>query len=184
MQRISIVGSSGSGKTTLARTVAERLDLPHLELDSVYHQADWQPMPDDELRVAVEPLVAQDGWVIDGNYTRTGIQDLIWNRADTIVWLDLGRMTTMRRVTRRSISRSISGVELWNCNKESWTNLFHPDPEINIITWTWTRYAEVKDRYERASIDPRWDAKDWLRLHSQRDIDGFVAALTPLATPL
>lgn len=43
MQRISVVGNSGSGKTTVARAIAEALGVPHLELDSVFHQPDWQP---------------------------------------------------------------------------------------------------------------------------------------------
>lgn len=32
-QRICIIGTSGSGKTTLARQIAQKLKIPHLELD-------------------------------------------------------------------------------------------------------------------------------------------------------
>jgi adenylate kinase family enzyme len=39
--RVSILGTSGSGKTTLARRLAAALDLPHLELDAVFHQPGW-----------------------------------------------------------------------------------------------------------------------------------------------
>jgi dephospho-CoA kinase len=38
MQRISIVGNSGSGKTTVARQLAAILDVPHIELDAIFHQ--------------------------------------------------------------------------------------------------------------------------------------------------
>ena len=106
MRRISIVGSSGSGKTTLARTVATRIGIEHLELDSIYHQPNWQPLPDDEFRSAVRPLVNRDAWVVDGNYHRTGVQDIVWEHADTVIWLDLPRMTTMRRVASRSFKRT------------------------------------------------------------------------------
>ena len=43
VQRVSVVGVSGSGKSTFATTLAERLAVPHLELDSVYHPAGGRP---------------------------------------------------------------------------------------------------------------------------------------------
>jgi adenylate kinase family enzyme len=177
MRRISIVGSSGSGKTTLARTIATQLDIEHLELDSIYHQSNWHPLPDEDFRSAVRPLVGQDGWVVDGNYHRTGVQDIVWGRADTIIWLDLPRATTMWRVATRSLKRSFTRQELWNGNRESWTNLIHPDPTINIVMWTWTRYRATQDRYASASQDQRWSHLDWIRLPNQSAIDRFVATL-------
>jgi adenylate kinase family enzyme len=177
MQRISIVGSSGSGKTTLARTVSKRLDIPHLELDAVHHQPDWEPLPHAEFQAAVRPLVNQDSWVIDGNYHSTGVQDIIWERADTIIWLDLSRWATMRRVTGRSVRRSITREELWNGNREHWTNLIHPKPEINIVMWTWTRYEHNRQRYATNSTDPTWSHIEWVHLRSQSEIDSFVYKL-------
>jgi adenylate kinase family enzyme len=44
MQRISVVGNSGSGKTSVAKAIAAERGLPYLELDSVFHQPDWQPL--------------------------------------------------------------------------------------------------------------------------------------------
>ena len=38
MQRVSIVGTSGSGKSTLGRDLAGALNVPFVELDSVFHQ--------------------------------------------------------------------------------------------------------------------------------------------------
>ena len=50
MRRISVVGNSGSGKTTVARAIAGALGVPHLELDAVFHQPDWQPLDTAEFR--------------------------------------------------------------------------------------------------------------------------------------
>lgn len=64
-----MIGSaSGNGKTTLARALAERLGVPCVELDALVHGPGWTETPDDVLRARVEPLVASDGWVIDGAY--------------------------------------------------------------------------------------------------------------------
>src|SRR5262245_43481632 len=76
MRRISVVGNSGSGKTTMATRLAAALGIPHLELDSVFHQADWQPLPREEFRAAVRDFAAADAWVIDGNYD-SAVRDLV-----------------------------------------------------------------------------------------------------------
>jgi adenylate kinase family enzyme len=157
--------------------MADRLSIPYLELDSVYHQPNWTPLPDEAFHDAVRPLIDTDAWVVDGNYTRTGVQDLIWQRADTVVWLDLPRLTVMRRLTWRTVSRGILRQELWNGNRESIRNLISADPEVNIVMWTWTRYAITKDTYERRMTDARWRHLEWVRLGSQREIDRFAANL-------
>src|ERR1035438_543832 len=48
VQRVSMVGISGSGKSTLGRELTRILGLPHLELDSVFHQAGWVSLSDEE----------------------------------------------------------------------------------------------------------------------------------------
>ena len=50
-----MVGNSGSGKTSLAAALADRLGIPHLELDSVFHQPGWRPLDGDEFRDRVGP---------------------------------------------------------------------------------------------------------------------------------
>jgi shikimate kinase len=42
-----MVGTSGSGKTTVGRALAARLDVPFVELDSVFHQAGWTELPEE-----------------------------------------------------------------------------------------------------------------------------------------
>ena len=103
-----IVGNSGSGKTTLADHVAQRLGVPHVELDAHYHQAGWTPTPPEEFADAVRAALdaadaASGGWVVCGNYPP--VRSQIWARADTIVWLDLPRPLVMWRVTSRSFGQ-------------------------------------------------------------------------------
>ena len=50
MHRVSVVGNSGSGKTTVAAELARLIGAPHLELDSVFQQPDWVPLPEPEFR--------------------------------------------------------------------------------------------------------------------------------------
>jgi adenylate kinase family enzyme len=116
VQRISVVGNSGSGKTTLARSLAGVLGLPHLELDAVFHQPGWQPLDRSIFRARVDEFTLARGWVVDGNYS--AVRDIVWSRADTVIWLDLPRWRVMRQVVGRTLRRVATGAELWNGNRE------------------------------------------------------------------
>src|ERR1700745_962235 len=99
VRRVSVVGNSGSGKSTLARELAASLGVPHLELDSVFHQPGWEPLPRDKFQRFVTERTSEDGWVIDGNYS--AVRPIVWARADTVVWLDLPRRIVIRQVAWR-----------------------------------------------------------------------------------
>src|SRR6266508_3598546 len=123
---MSVVGNSGSGKSTLARALAAELGVAHIELDAIYHQPGWQPLPAADFRARVDAATATGGWVVDGNYS--AVRDLIWARADTVVWLDLPRHAVMRQVIWRTLRRAMLRAELWNGNRERWRNLVRPRP--------------------------------------------------------
>ncbi len=103
MQRISVVGNSGSGKTTVAKAIADVLGVPHLELDGVFHQPDWRPLDTEEFRRIVSEFTAAESWVVDGNYS--GVRDIVWGRADTVVWVDPPRHRVMRQLLARTMRR-------------------------------------------------------------------------------
>ena len=174
MRRVSVTGTAGSGKSTLARELASLLQVPHLELDSVYHQPEWTPLPRDEFRARVEQFVAQDGWITDGNYST--VRDLVWERADTVAWLDLPRHLVMRRLLWRTVHRVMTREELWNGNREPWSNLYAWAPERNIIRWAWTQYGWCREQYLAAMADPRWRHLDFVHLRSPADVDRWRRA--------
>src|ERR1700691_580490 len=111
MRRISVMGTSGSGKSIIARQLARALDIPHVELDGVFHQAGWQPRPVIEFQDAVRQLTRGDDWVIAANYH--AVRDIIWERADTVVWFDLPRAVVMRQIIWRTLRRAVTREELW-----------------------------------------------------------------------
>ena len=167
MERVSVVGSSGAGKSTFARDLAQRLGVRHVELDAIFHLPNWEELPVEEFRAAVTAEVAKPAWVVDGNYSH--VQDLVWERADTVIWLDLSRPLVMRRVIPRTVARVVRRTELWNGNREPWSNLWSRDPSTSIIAWAWTSYAELRERYELAASDPRWASLRFIRVRTPRD---------------
>jgi adenylate kinase family enzyme len=172
VHRVSVVGNSGSGKSTLAAALADHLDVPWIELDSIYHQPGWVPLPAPDFRARVEALAAGDAWVIDGNYT--AVRDLIWGRADTVVWLDLSRPLVMSRVVNRTLRRAVRRQELWNGNREPLSNWLTLDPERSIIMWSWTQHAKYRVRYEAAMADPAWAHLSFVRLRSPVAVKAFL----------
>lgn len=112
MRRVVVVGPCGSGKTTVARSIAGRADLPCTDLDELFWRPGWSMAPVDEFRAAVADVAAGERWVVAGNYTTT-IRDLLWPRADTLVWLDLPRTLTMARVVRRTVEDLVRRREVF-----------------------------------------------------------------------
>ena len=115
---VVIASASGSGKTTLGRELARRLEVPFHELDALHHGPDWTEATAEELRARVEPLLAEERWVVDGAY-RSKLGDLVLERADVVVWLDLPRRVWLPRLVRRTVSRIVRREELWNGNRET-----------------------------------------------------------------
>jgi adenylate kinase family enzyme len=163
-----MVGVSGSGKSTLGRDLAARLAVPYVELDAIFHQPNWTPLPEDQLRRRVAAIAAEDGWVIDGNYS--AVRQLVWARADTVVWLDPPRRSVMRRIIWRTVRRAAGRVELWNGNRERWRNLFTLDEQESVIAWAWRRYPTYRERYAAAARDPAYAHLTFVRVASRADV--------------
>lgn len=172
MRRVSLVGVPGSGKTTVGRRLAAVLGVPFIELDSIFHQPGWGELPRDEFRARVADALTADGWVVDGNYG--AVQDLVWDRADTVVWLDLRRGLIMRRVVLRTVRRAATRERLWNGNREPLSNFWRLDPEKSIIRWAWVKYPEYVERYGAAMNDAAYAHLRFVRLRSPAEVAAFL----------
>ena len=101
MRRVLVLGSGGAGKSTFARQLARRLQLPVIHLDAFFWQSGWVQASLDEFDAALGRALDRDGWVMDGNYTRT-----LPRRAavcDTIVFLDIAPAICVWRLLKRRL---------------------------------------------------------------------------------
>ncbi len=94
-RRIVVIGTTCAGKTTLARALGEKLGIPHVELDALYWGPGWEALPTEAFRSAVADALSGETWTTDGNYSK--VQDIIWGRADTLIWLDYAFPVIMGR---------------------------------------------------------------------------------------
>ena len=169
MRKVAVIASaSGNGKTTVGRTLAERLSVPFVELDALVHGPGWTETPDDELRALVEPIVAGDGWVVDGGY-RGKLGDLVFRNADAVVWLDLPLRVWVPRLVRRSIRRVRGKEQLWNDNRERLREVFWGRDSL----FWWSVRAHFR---RRRQYPDELAAYPVVRLRSTGDVDRFLDA--------
>jgi adenylate kinase family enzyme len=183
MKRVSVVGSAGSGKSRLAQRIAEALDVPYVELDAIQHLPNWEPLDPDEFAATVSAIAANDAWVIDGNYRTVVVDGPVWQRADTVVWLDLPRRVTMYQVIGRSLRRVVRREQLWNGNRETLRNLLSWDPYKSIIRWTWTQHEKYQARFGAAMTSPALAHIDFIRISSHDEAESWLTALRRLRSP-
>ena len=99
MKKIIIIGSCGAGKSTLAKQLHQATGVPLIHLDTQYWSAGWVEPTKAAWEQKVKTLVAQPGWIMDGNFG--GTMPIRMARADTIIYLDRSRWLCLFRVLRR-----------------------------------------------------------------------------------
>jgi len=175
MNRISVIGTSGTGKTTFANKLAGILHIPHVELDALHWEADWVPAPKEVFRSRVREAVGAERWVVDGNYSKSA-RDLVWERADAIVWFDLSFTVTIGRLMRRTIYRLMTGEERCNGNRERLGLALSRD---SIILWVLQSYKRRRMEYPLLLAAQEQRGAQTVRLHSPKEADRWLMRLAP-----
>lgn len=107
LMRIHVTGNAGAGKTTLARRLADRLGCTAIHLDGVVWKPGWEPVSAREKEQQLRKISDPEEWLIEG------VSQLIRQRADLIVFLDVPRHLCLLR-----------------CMRRNWRYLFRSRPEL------------------------------------------------------
>lgn len=105
-------GPSGVGKTSLALRLASEWGLPYIDMDQMYKASVRSEQPEQTFAASLSSHIDRDAWVMDGSYDM--VQELYWNKATLLVWLDFSvgvvgwRMA--RRIGLRLIGRKPTGL--------------------------------------------------------------------------
>jgi adenylate kinase family enzyme len=169
-QRIVVIGSTGAGKSTLAAALAARLRCPHVELDALHWEPGWVQAPWDVFRDRVAAALAGDRWVVDGNYRRA--RDLIWPRADTLIWLDLPLPTIMASLWGRTWRRILRAERLWNGNRERLATQFLS--RDSLFVWAVSTHRRHRRDWAAALRAPEHQHLRVIRLRSRREMDALL----------
>ena len=172
MLRINVVGTSGSAKSTVAKRTAAALGFPFVELDALHWEPEWQEAPLEVFRERVFEATREGSWVVDGNYSK--VRDIVWGRADTVVWLDYSFTRIFLRLLWRTFRRVILREELWSGNRESLTMAFSKD---SILLWAITSYPKRKKSYPELMEDPEYSHIEFLRHSTPRETEEWLKSL-------
>ncbi|HEX6473826.1 MAG TPA: adenylate kinase [Candidatus Limnocylindria bacterium] len=174
-RRVNVVGTSAAGKTTFARALASRLAVPHVELDALHWEREWTEAPDAVLRERVTRATDGDAWVVDGNYS--AVRDIVWGRAQAVVWLDFPLRTVLWRYTTRTQRRIRTGEELWAGTGNRERLSMHLLSRDSLLWWILSTYRRRRREYPPLlASNPQLAS---VRLRSAPEADAWLETVQP-----
>lgn len=174
-QRVVVVGVTSSGKSTLAETLSKRFDLHYIELDALHWEPNWQGAPLDVFRARVERATQADRWTVAGNYHV--VRDLVWPKAEAVIWLDYPLRTVLWQLTRRTFRRWWTQELLWDTNRERlWTH-FKLWSDESLYYWLFKTYWRRKREIPLLLSQPGHRHLASMRLNHPRETQEWLETL-------
>ena len=100
MKKIIVIGCPGSGKSTFARKLHAATGIPLHYLDMMNWNADRTTVPQEVLHERMHNAMAEETWIIDGNYAST--IELRLQACDTVFFLDYPLEVCLDGIASRS----------------------------------------------------------------------------------
>ena len=174
-KKLNVVGTTSSGKSTLAERLANKLGLDFIELDALHWEPNWTEAPLEVFRTRVEMATQARAWVVAGNYRV--VRDLVWKRAEAIIWLDYSFPTVFWRLITRTIKRAVLQEELWNGNRERfWWHLKLWSDE-SLFKWLFKTYWRRKREYPQLFSLPKHSHLQIIHFKSVEDTQNWLEKL-------
>ncbi|MGE5462306.1 MAG: adenylate kinase [Syntrophothermus sp.] len=174
-KRVVVVGVTSSGKSTLAERISRYFDMDFVELDALYWEPNWQGAPPEIFRERVERAVRDEKWIVAGNYHV--VRDLIWPRAEAVIWLDYPFWTVFWQLTRRTFRRWWKKELLWGTNIEPLYVHFKLWSQESLFHWLiktyWRRKREIPALFSR----PEHQHLQLIRFGHPKETEKWLAEL-------
>jgi adenylate kinase family enzyme len=175
-RRLVVIGTTSSGKSTLAEQLAKRLDMDFIELDALHWEPDWQEAPLEIFRARVEKALRQsEGWVVAGNYHI--VRDLVWPKAEVVIWLDYSLWRIFWQLTRRTFARWWTQELLWGTNRENLWMHFKLWSQDSLFHWLFKTYWRRKREYPILLAQPEHQHLKLIRFTHPKEKDEWLRNL-------
>ena len=132
-------------------------------------------------RARVDEATSGEAWVVDGNYGGRGARQIVWGRADTVVWLDPPFPVILARLWRRSVERIRSGYVLWGGNRETFRNTFLS--RDSLFVWALKTHRSRKRLFPQELARPEHAHLDVHRFRHPADAERWLEAQRRRAAP-
>ena len=103
------------------------------------------PRRHEVLRQQVTRATAGDAWVVDGNYS--AVRDIVWERAEAVIWLDYPLRTVLWRYAVRTQRRIRTAEELWPGTGNRERLSMHLLSRDSLLVWILRTYRRRRRDY-------------------------------------
>lgn len=173
MQRVSVVGTTGSGKSTFAERLAVAIDAQAIHLDDLMWLPDWQRRDDDAYTELLTTALQAERWVVDGNTRKS--RALVWNNADTVIWLNYSFWVNFTRLLLRTMKRIKEKTEIFpGCQESFKTQFFSRD---SLLLWFFRTYGRRKKEYKDLFESQQFPHLRVIVIEKPRQAHQWLAAL-------
>jgi adenylate kinase family enzyme len=166
-KRVVVIGVTSSGKSTLAETLARRFDMEFVELDALHWEPNWQEAPLEVFRARVEKATEAKKWSVAGNYHV--VRDIIWPKAETIIWLDYPFRIVFWQLSRRTFKRWWTREVLWGTNVEPFFVHFKLWSQDSLFHWLFKSYWRRKREIPIVLSQPEHRHLELIRLYHPKE---------------
>ncbi len=167
MKRVLIIGSGGAGKSTFSRRLHAVTGLPLHHLDRLYWQPGWIGLPKPVWIDTLRKIIAEDEWIMDGNYD--GTLDVRLPACDTVVFLDMPRLLCLYRVVRRRLAHR-------GTNRPDMAAGCDEKIDREFLAWIWN-YRKIDGAKIERLLERHGTEKTIVRLRTPRAVEEFFEKL-------
>ncbi|OKJ25183.1 adenylate kinase [Streptomyces sp. CB01580] len=170
MRKVALFGSPATGKSTLAKELSSRTGLPHTDLDDLLFTSDGTLNPD-EFRLQAADVTSGAAWFVEGNFSK--LADVVWHRADVLVWLDFPLPLVVYRIVRRSLRQLTGREDSAQARRLTWRKAFFA--RRSLLRTAVRKYRHNRPRYARQVAETAALGVQVVRLRSARDVERWTA---------
>jgi len=176
-KRIVIIGTTSSGKSTLAKVLSDKFNYDFIELDALHWEPNWKEAELSVFRERVEKAVSAEAWVVAGNYSKA--RDLVWSKAEAVIWLDYPFPIVFWRLLTRTIRRGWMQEELWNGNREKFWWHLKLWSEESLFHWLFKTYWRRKRETPKLLSQPENRHLKLIQFKGPREAEEWLTPLEP-----
>ena len=112
-----------------------------------------------------------------GNYRLA--RDIVWPRAEAVLWLDYSLPLVFRRLTWRIVRRGVTREVLWNGNRETFWPHLKLWSEQSLFHWLLKTYWQYKRGYPVLFAQPTHAHLTVIHLRSPRETETWLDRFAP-----
>jgi adenylate kinase family enzyme len=175
-KHIVAIGTTSSGKSTLAEQLADKFNYRFIELDALHWEPNWTEAPLEVFRQRVEQATQSPGWVVAGNYHV--VRDLLWPKADVVIWLDYSLPRIFWQLTRRTFKRWWTQELLWGTNREDLGKHLKLWSDESLFHWLFKTYWRRKREYPALLSLPEHQHLELIRFKHPKETQQWLRNLS------